>query len=97
MPGTDAGGEKEETNRKRSRSEDDVAEIVPKQTEQHGDHQASIQSTSKQDNLPPPVFQINYPFLRSSVKRLKKDPSPPPEPPPTTKKGGKMTSEFTVI
>ncbi|XP_072040098.1 protein cramped-like isoform X2 [Amphiura filiformis] len=87
MPGTDADGEKEETNRKRSRSEDEVAETAPKQTEQYGDHPVSIQSTSKHDNLSPPVFQINYPFLRSSVKRLKKDASPPPEPPPATKKG----------
>lgn len=87
MPGTDADGEKEENSRKRSRSEDEVAETAPKQTEQHGDHPASIQSTSKQDDLPSPVFQVNYPFLRSSVKRLKKHPSPPPEPPPTTKKG----------
>lgn len=88
MPGSDADGEKEETSRKRPRSEDETEESGPKQTEQHGES-AAIQSTSKQDNLPPPVFQVNYPFLRSSVKRQKKEPSPPPQPPPVVKKGGK--------
>ena len=87
MPGSDADGEKEETSRKRPRSEDETEESGPKQTEQHGES-AAIQSTSKQDNLPPPVFQVNYPFLRSSVKRQKKEPSPPPQPPPVVKKGG---------
>lgn len=86
-----ADTEKEESSRKRPRSEDDIAEIGPKQAEQHGESETGP-STSKEENPhpQPPVFKVNYPFLRSSVKRVKKDTSPPPLPPSTSKKGGRF-------